>query len=69
MDEADPQFYRHPVYGWDIHSLYGGDTLPGLGRAAREGDASALARERKRLEEAVARARQALRPAVSPVSP
>ncbi len=68
VDEADPQFYRHPVYGWDIHSLYGGDTLPGLGRAAREGDPLALARERKRLEEAVARARRALLSAVGPRS-
>ena len=37
VDESDPQFYRHPIYGWDIHALYGGDTLPGLGRALREG--------------------------------
>jgi hypothetical protein len=60
VDDADPRFYRHPVYGWDIHALYGGDTLPGLGQAAREGDAQAVARERQRLEAAVARARVAL---------
>jgi len=60
VDEDDRQFYRHPVYGWDIHALYGGDTLPGLGRAAREGDGASVSRERRRLEEAVARARRAL---------
>ena len=60
VDEADPRFYRHPVYGWDIHALYGGDTLPGLGRALREGDAAATSEETQRLEAAVARARAAL---------
>jgi N-acetylated-alpha-linked acidic dipeptidase len=60
VDEDDPQFYRHPVYGWDVHALYGGDTLPGLGRAAREGDGASVARERRRLEKAVERARRAL---------
>ena len=60
VDEADPRFYRHPVYGWDIHALYGGDTLPGLGRALREGDAAATSEETRRLEAAVARARAAL---------
>src|SRR5262249_19739708 len=47
------RWYRHTVYGWDVHSLYGGDTLPGLGRALRERDASAFARERARLEAAL----------------
>ena len=42
VDDSDPQFYRHPIYGWDIHALYGGDTLPGLGRALREGRAEAI---------------------------
>ena len=60
VDETDSRFYRHPVYGWDIHALYGGDTLPGLGRALREGDAAATALEVRRLEAAVARARGAL---------
>jgi N-acetylated-alpha-linked acidic dipeptidase len=60
VDEADPRFYRHPVYGWDIHALYGGDTLPGLGRALRKGDAALASTERGRLEAAVARARTAL---------
>jgi N-acetylated-alpha-linked acidic dipeptidase len=60
VDEGDREFYRHPVYGWDIHALYGGDTLPGLGLAAREGDGPAQARERLRLEAAVERARRAL---------
>jgi hypothetical protein len=57
VDVKDPSFYRHPVYGWDIHALYGGDTLPGLARALRAGDEAAVARERQRLVEAVARAR------------
>ena len=60
VDEADPRFYRHPVYGWDIHALYGGDTLPGLGRALREGDTAAASAETRRLEAALARARSAL---------
>ena len=60
VDEADPRFYRHPVYGWDIHALYGGDTLPGLGRALREGDLAATSEEMRRLDAAVARARSAL---------
>jgi N-acetylated-alpha-linked acidic dipeptidase len=57
VDVKDPSFYRHPVYGWDIHALSGGDTLPGLARALRAGDEAAVARERQRLVEAVARAR------------
>jgi N-acetylated-alpha-linked acidic dipeptidase len=61
VDENDVRFYRHPVYGWDIHALYGGDTLPGLGRALRQKDAPALDAERHRLEAAVGRARSALR--------
>jgi N-acetylated-alpha-linked acidic dipeptidase len=66
VDDADPQFYRHPIYGWDIHALYGGDTLPGLGRAAREGDPAAVAFERGRIESAVGRARAALARADAP---
>ena len=62
VDDADPRFYRHPVYGWDIHALYGGDTLPGLGRALRESDVAAILEETRRLEAAVARARAALGP-------
>jgi N-acetylated-alpha-linked acidic dipeptidase len=54
------RWYRHTVYGWDVHSLYGGDTLPGLGRALRERDASGFARERSRLEEALHAANEAL---------
>jgi N-acetylated-alpha-linked acidic dipeptidase len=60
VDESDPRFYRHPLYGWDIHALYGGDTLPGLGRALREGRAESIATEVRRLEVAVARSRAAL---------
>ena len=60
VDESDPQFYRHPIYGWDIHALYGGDTLPGLGRALREGRTEAISAELQRLEAAVVRARAAL---------
>lgn len=60
VDETDSRFYRNPVYGWDIHALYGGDTLPGLGRALRESDAAGVLGERARLEAAVARARAAL---------
>ena len=62
VDDADPRFYRHPVYGWDIHALYGGDTLPGLGRALRESEAGAILEETRRLEAAIARARAALGP-------
>jgi N-acetylated-alpha-linked acidic dipeptidase len=50
------RWYRHTVYGWDVHSLYAGDTLPGMGRALREGDAAAFARERERLDSALDRA-------------
>jgi N-acetylated-alpha-linked acidic dipeptidase len=57
---AGANWYRHPVYGWDIYSLYAGDTLPGLGRALRDRDAVAFAAERARLEAAVERATAAL---------
>jgi len=63
------RWYRHTIYGWDVHSLYGGDTLPGMGRALREGDAQAFARERERLEAALEQAGEELRQAAVHLAP
>jgi hypothetical protein len=56
----DERWYRNVLYGWDIYALYGGQTLPALRQALRAGDASAVAAEARRLEQAVARAAEAL---------
>ncbi len=61
-------WYRHVVYGWDIYALYSGDTLPTLRAAIAKGDAVGLARERDRLEQALASAASELRAARALVS-
>ncbi len=53
---AGESWYRHVVYGWDIYSLYSGDTLPTLRAAITRADAAGFARERDRLEQALASA-------------
>jgi len=58
-------WYRHVVYGWDIYSLYSGDTLPTLRAAIVRADAGAVARERNRLERALASAASELAAATS----
>ncbi len=58
-------WYRHVVYGWDIYSLYSGDTLPAL-RRARGAD---FDRERLRLEAAVDAATRELTAATALLSP
>lgn len=58
LDESEPpetRWYRHVIYGWNIYSLYEGQPLPGLAEAIRIGDATAVARETARLEQALAR--------------
>lgn len=58
-------WYRHVVYGWDIYSLYSGDTLPAL-RKARGAD---FVRERLRLEAAIDGATRELQAATALLSP
>ena len=58
LDESEPpatRWYRHVIYGWNIYSLYEGQPLPGLAEAIRVGDASAVARETSRLNQALSR--------------
>ncbi len=59
-DPARPNWYRHTLYGWDIYALYAGQMLPGLNRALRAGAAVEFARERARLQKAIARATKAV---------
>ncbi|HEX2443502.1 MAG TPA: transferrin receptor-like dimerization domain-containing protein [Vicinamibacterales bacterium] len=54
-EPADRRWYRHVIYGWNIHSLYDGQPLPGLAEAIRLKDAAMLSRERTRLAAALAR--------------
>jgi N-acetylated-alpha-linked acidic dipeptidase len=65
--EADGsvRWYRHTVYGWNIYALYAGQTLPALHRAMTARDAAAFARERARLEAALAHATSELAAAMS----
>ena len=63
LDESEPpatRWYRHVIYGWNIYSLYEGQPLPGLAESIRLGDASAVAREITRLEQALDRFGRAL---------
>jgi N-acetylated-alpha-linked acidic dipeptidase len=62
-------WYRHVLYGWDIHALYGGQTLPALRQALRSGDAARAALEWRRLAEALARAAESLRRARGALPP
>jgi N-acetylated-alpha-linked acidic dipeptidase len=58
VDDSEPpdrRWYRHVVYGWNIHSLYDGQPLPGLAEAIRLKNARMLTRERARLAAALAR--------------
>ena len=58
LDESEPpetRWYRHVIYGWNIYSLYAGQPLPGLAEAIRLGEATSVARETSRLEQALAR--------------
>ncbi len=58
LDESEPpetRWYRHVIYGWNIYSLYEGQPLPGLAEAIRIADATAVARETARLEQALTR--------------
>lgn len=63
LDESEPpetRWYRHVIYGWNIYSLYEGQPIPGLAEAIRVGDATAVARETARLEQALGRFVKAL---------
>ncbi|HEX2344890.1 MAG TPA: M28 family peptidase [Vicinamibacterales bacterium] len=58
VDDSEPpdrRWYRHVIYGWNIHSLYDGQPLPGVTEAIRLKDAGMLTRERARLAAALAR--------------
>jgi N-acetylated-alpha-linked acidic dipeptidase len=58
VDDSEPpdrRWYRHVIYGWNIHSLYDGQPLPGLADAIRRQDAAGMDRERARLAAALAR--------------
>jgi N-acetylated-alpha-linked acidic dipeptidase len=58
VDDSEPpdrRWYRHVIYGWNIHSLYDGQPLPGVAEAIRLKDAGMLTRERARLAAALAR--------------
>lgn len=57
------EWYRHAVYGWNIYALYSGEMLPDLAAAARRKDDAAIARERERLERALAASAAELRAA------
>jgi N-acetylated-alpha-linked acidic dipeptidase len=63
VDDSEPpdrRWYRHVIYGWNIHSLYDGQPLPGVAEAIRLKDAGRLARERARLAAALARFEEGL---------
>lgn len=63
LDESEPpekRWYRHVIYGWNIYSLYEGQPLPGLAEAIRVGDAGPVARETRRVEDALRRFNEGL---------
>jgi N-acetylated-alpha-linked acidic dipeptidase len=66
LDESEPperRWYRHTVYGWNIHSLYDGQPFPGLAEAIRVRDAGRARAEVARVVAAVERMRDGLREA------
>jgi N-acetylated-alpha-linked acidic dipeptidase len=54
LEGVPRRWYRHTLYGWNIHALYGGDTLPALRRELAEGGGAGL--ESARLERVLRRA-------------
>jgi N-acetylated-alpha-linked acidic dipeptidase len=63
LDESAPareRWYRHVIYGWDIHSLYAGQPLPGLADAVRRRDQAAVDVEQRRVAAALERLRVAI---------
>jgi N-acetylated-alpha-linked acidic dipeptidase len=49
------RWYRHVIYGWNIYSMYDGQTLPGLFEATRLQDSKMTARELARIKAALER--------------
>ena len=59
------RWYRHVIYGWNIHSLYEGQPLPGLAEAIRLKDPARIAAETARIESALGRMRAGI-PEINP---